>query len=175
MRKITKPSWWWLIFVVLVLLAIWGINIFRNRLLTKPTPSLSVLHQAQMYQDRQKIAIKLDNQPITVEIVNTPASITQGLSGRSELGADGMLFVHSHAQPATYWMKDMRFNLDFVWIRDGQVIGVTENVPAPEEVMPDDQLPVYSAPGLVDMVLELPAGTVTEFNIYPGMVVSFPS
>lgn len=61
--------------------------------------------------------VKIAGQYITVELALTEAEQAQGLSGRESLSEnEGMLFVFS--QPAKYffWMKDMKFPLDIIWL-----------------------------------------------------------
>ena len=53
-----------------------------------------------------------------------PEERSQGLSGRPNLAAGtGMLFVFEQAGSYAFWMKDMRFPLDMVWI-DAQCLQV---------------------------------------------------
>lgn len=102
-----------------------------------------------------------------VEIAETPASQAQGLSGRASLKEnEGMLFIFSGKAPQTFWMKGMRFPLDFVWIAEGVVVGITENAPA------DDGLLTYGSPESVDMVLEINAGEVARLGIKAGDLVT---
>lgn len=120
------------------------------------------------WQDRQRVQIQVAGQPMTVEVVNQPASITLGLGERTEIGADGMLFVLPTTQVTSFWMKGMSFDLDLIWIRDNRVIGVTANVPAMmPETAPQD-LPLYPSPVEVDMVLEIPAGQAEKKGIVTG-------
>lgn len=106
---------------------------------------------------------------ITVEVVHTPAKIAQGLSGRDEIGSDGMLFVFPSKGRQVFWMPDMKFDIDIIWLRDRMVVGILPNVPKPER--PDqakDLLPKYPSPQDVDMVLEVPAGTAARWNLQVG-------
>jgi uncharacterized membrane protein (UPF0127 family) len=103
-----------------------------------------------------------------VEVVSTPAEITQGLSGRDVIGSDGMLFVFDEALVPSFWMKEMRFPLDMVWIRDGVVVDVHRDVPAPGAGTAEAALPRYQPSEAVDMVLELPAGSAQEWGVAPG-------
>mgnify|MGYP001610484727 CR=1 FL=1 len=92
------------------------------------------------------------------ELVHTSALRERGLSGRESLSeGDGMLFIFPSAAKYGFWMKDMRFALDLIWIRDGKVIGITEEVPAPQGA--SDVLETYYPPDNVDMVFEVAAGT----------------
>lgn len=102
---------------------------------------------------------------IKIELVNTQSSIEQGLSGRTELGADGMLFVFAQKHKPSFWMKEMQFELDFIWLRGGQVVDLTANVPAPSSDTPLSELPTYSPSESVDWVLELPAGSIEQWQV----------
>jgi len=117
-------------------------------------------------------------QPVLVEVVNTPASITQGLSGRAQLGGsnpqvEGMLFVLPRPQQAAFWMKEMKFDLDLVWIKDNQVVEVTPQVPAPEMSVGELGLPIYQPQQVVDLVLEVNAGQAQAWNLIPGTNLTF--
>ncbi len=110
---------------------------------------------------------------IAVEIADTPAAREQGLSGRPELAPDtGMLFLFDRASQREFWMKDMRFDLDIVWIREERIVDLSRHVPAPRT--PEER----SAPARVrpsepaDAVLELPAGSVTLYGWAVGQRVS---
>lgn len=94
---------------------------------------------------------------LTIEIADDALERAQGLSGRDALQPNtGMLFLFEDALIPSFWMKDMNFALDFLWIRDGIVVDVTENVPAPT----GDDLPTYSPNQPVDTVLEVNAGWI---------------
>lgn len=130
--------------------------------------------------ERQYAQITLADQPLNVEVVDTPEKLTLGLSYRDEIGADGMLFVLSQRQHASFWMKGMRFNLDILWIdclggepisdqgkwigamvkigdQECLVVNETLNAPAPADPESDLGLPSYSSQRQVTHVLELEA------------------
>jgi uncharacterized membrane protein (UPF0127 family) len=55
-----------------------------------------------------------------------------------------MLFIFESGVTSAFWMKDMRFPLDFVWIgSDCTVVDITPNVPHP--ATPDSPLPTHSS------------------------------
>lgn len=102
---------------------------------------------------------------IYAEVVKDSAAEERGLSGRAALPENaGMLFDYAGQQPRvrTFWMRGMRFDLDFIWIRGGRVVAVTETVPAPKS---GDTLPLYSSPEPVDRVLEVVSGWVRQNRI----------
>lgn len=115
--------------------------------------------------------IKEGQESIKVEVVNTPASTTQGLSGRDEIGVDGMLFIFPTSENRYFWMKNMKFDLDIVWLNDKKVLSISRNVPKPEENTPDNRLETYSPDENVDMVLEIYSNDSEKYKINPGDVV----
>jgi uncharacterized membrane protein (UPF0127 family) len=104
-----------------------------------------------------------------VEIANSILSRTRGLSGRPQLlTGTGMLFIFPVPSLYGFWMKDMRFPIDIVWISDNRVVGISHNIPpaAQQSLV----LPRYYPPRPVSLVLELPAGTA----VADGIVVDTP-
>ncbi len=131
-------------------------------------PIASESPQDQVYQsvaaapDRGTVALRVGENVQQVEVVKTTDSITLGLSGRSEIGADGMLFVFQQAMMPRFWMKEMQFPLDIIWISSGKVVDITEQVPAPDPNTPLDELPTFAPRAPVEWVLEVPAGTAEK-------------
>jgi uncharacterized membrane protein (UPF0127 family) len=83
---------------------------------------------------------------ITVEVMDTPELRRQGLSGRDSLAADrGMLFTFDETSTENcFWMKDMKFSIDMVWMNeDREVVTVTPNVTP--ETYPESFCPEQSA------------------------------
>ena len=108
-----------------------------------------------------------------VEIASTSVEQARGLSYRASLGEnDGMLFIFSAGTIQTFWMKDMHFPLDMIWICGTTVDGFAQIVPAPASGAQLWQLPVYSSPDNTDKVLEVNAGTVAKYNIKVGDAVT---
>ena len=113
--------------------------------------------------------ISAPNGVIHTMIADTPATEEKGLGNRDSLPSDsGMIFVFS--QPGTYafWMKDMHFPLDMVWINaDKQVVGISDNI------SPDTYPNVFVPPSAISYVLELNAGAASRFGIATGTMMTF--
>ena len=118
--------------------------------------------------DREMIELHSNDVKLEVEVVKKPESVSKGLGERDSIGSDGMLFVFEKPLKPTFWMKGMRFSLDFVWIADGTIIGFTENVPPPQDGPQNLALPIYVSPGSVDAVLELESGAVERLGLEVG-------
>lgn len=112
--------------------------------------------------------LNLGEHELIVEIADTDISRTQGLSGRTEIGADGMLFIFPQDTQPGFWMKDMQFDLDFIWIKDGKVVQVMTDIPKPDPGQPLTSLPTYMPDQLIDSMLEVPAGFVEQYQIQVG-------
>lgn len=119
--------------------------------------------------------IQIDNKIITVEIADTVISREQGLSGRNELPKDhGMLFRFPFSARHGFWMRDMKFPIDIIWIKNNKVIGISKQA-HPDFEKSFWQLPIYYPPESVDTVLEVSAGLTDLYSWQIGSVVIFPS
>lgn len=123
--------------------------------------------------DHRTVEITVGAHDLIVEVVNQPASITQGLSDRAKMSSEGMLFLLPEKRVVEFWMIRMQFDLDMVWIADEKIVGITANVPKPDPSTPTEKLPLYSSPAAVEMVLELPAGKAQELNLKTGDKFNF--
>ena len=107
-----------------------------------------------------------------VEIADTRQKMQTGLSKRSSMTENqGMLFEFgSQKKTPAFWMKDMKFNLDLIWISDGKIIGITPNVPAPVGNVKRQigNLPKFYPPSAVNEILEVNAGWTRKNNIKIG-------
>lgn len=130
---------------------------------------LAVLIFVSNHRNLPKIkTIVVDNHSIVVEIADTDNLRTKGLSERNSLPQNqGMLFVFPVVEFYNFWMKGMRFPLDFVWIKDDTVVDLTENVPNPRD-QTHDPAEFYNPKFAVNKVLEINAGEIKKLNIKIG-------
>ncbi len=119
--------------------------------------------------------IVLKDKEIEVEIAKTEEERTKGLSHRESIGNyQGMLFIFPQKDVLpTFWMKDMKFPLDIIWINDGKIVKIDENVDYPKENS-QKNLTLYKPPTPVDFVLEVKAGFSRENNWQAGDVAKIP-
>ena len=108
-----------------------------------PTPEPLVVLDAGVGQP----TVTVGDAVFDVESVSTPEQRAKGLSGRDYLAdTSGMLFVFESGRTTSFWMKDMRFPLDFVWIGDQcTVVDTHSDVPAPSPTSASGSLPRYSS------------------------------
>jgi len=113
--------------------------------------------------------LQIGGRTLMVEIAATPAAKALGLSGRSAMEQNqGMLFEFGKDSPAApgFWMKNMQFNLDFIWISQNKIIGITADIAAPKA--DDENLPLYHPPSPVTWVLEVNSGWAEKNNTKVG-------
>jgi uncharacterized membrane protein (UPF0127 family) len=106
--------------------------------------------------------VSLGEVKVKAEAVSTPERLYQGLSDRRELTEGrGMLFFMPEIAVQSFCMRRMRLALDFIWIVDGRVAGITKNIPA---TFPGE----LTSPTPVNYVLEVPAGFADRYGIKAG-------
>ena len=108
--------------------------------------------------------------PFKAELAITPAQRQKGLSGREALPPKtGMLFIFPSGTASTFWMREMRFPLDFVWISaDCAVAQIMHDVPAPAPDTPLSELPTYSSASPAALNFEINAGEAARYGIAVG-------
>lgn len=108
--------------------------------------------------------IKIDDIELTVQVADTDHRRADGLMFQDELPYDeGMLFIFEDSKKRTFWMSNMLFSLDIIWIgSQGNVVHIDNNVPPCDT----EACPRYDSGGKdVKYVLEVTAGFVEKFNI----------
>jgi hypothetical protein len=94
----------------------------------------------------------------SLDVADSDAERKKGLGDRDSLCEEcGMLFVFEQPGQYAFWMKDMRFPLDIIWLLGDEVVFVAHNVQLDFLGILD---PVVSA----DRVIEINAGAASNFN-----------
>lgn len=116
-------------------------------------------------------AVLMRGVEIPVEVANDIASRAKGLSGRASLPENaGMLFTFPEPGLHQFWMPDMRFPIDIIWIESGIVVGISPDAqPETDPLYPRR----YSPPEPVRYVLEVNAGFARTRGILTGAPVVF--
>ena len=123
------------------------------------------------FSDDQVIIIKFPNGTISAEVANSVSKKQKGLSGRNTLDNNsGMLFVFNTPDILKFWMVDMKFPLDFVWINGDKIVDVSQNIPAPTANNPE--IARINPKTKADKVLEINAGKINELGINLGQTIN---
>ena len=120
----------------------------------------------------QEVKIKyaeLSGKKIKVELAQTKAEQELGLSGRALLPEDeGLLFVFENSAEHLFWMKDMKFAIDIIWINAEEKV-----VYIKRSATPDSYPEVFKPTENAKYVLEVSAGFADKNNLKEGDSVLF--
>jgi uncharacterized membrane protein (UPF0127 family) len=113
--------------------------------------------------------LKIGEISLNVEVVDTEETRMRGLSGKVGLSEnEGMLFVFEKSGNYGFWMKDMKFAIDIVWIDKEKKIIYMES-----GVLPKTYPKIFGSNVTSLFVLEIPSGFLVKNNIKIGDFVAF--
>lgn len=116
---------------------------------------------------RHSRVIKTPHDSIVVEFADTKSSRELGLSGRKGLEeGKGMLFVFDTPGRYGFWMKDMSFSLDILWINEDGIVVEIERA-----VTPQSYPKTYINASPAKYVLEVNAGEAEKRGLFIGSKV----
>jgi uncharacterized membrane protein (UPF0127 family) len=118
---------------------------------------------------RSDTTIKSGSSIINAEVPQDSQQKEKGLGGRSCIGSEqGMLFVFDKEGSYEFWMKNMKFPIDIVWINENKTaVDVTSNV------SPATYPKTFTSKKPAKYVLELRSGNAQRMNIAPGVPLQF--
>ena len=149
MKKITKYNPAWILVIIIVVAIIFN---FQQKSIEEDfiTPK----------------TISINSAKIKVQVAQTPEETYQGLSGIKKIPAGtGMLFLYNQMSHCSHVMRDMEFDLDFVFLKDGEVVEIQKNIPKNSE-------DIISSPEDCNQVLEINAGETDRLGIKIGDYMS---
>ena len=145
-----------------------GIIIFGGVLLfgrsVEPVTTSEISSGEKLGQEQASPVVIIHGVELEIEVVRTAEEKAQGLSGRESLAENaGMLFVFEEPVLPAFWMEDMKFPIDIIWIAsDDSIVDITENISA--ETFPQTFQPREP----VQYVLEVNASWAKSHNVSIG-------
>lgn len=120
------------------------------------------------YQHR---VVQFSDSHVFARVPTTESLKELGLGGVSTLADDeGMLWVFTTPQRATFWMKGMLIPLDFIWIENNRIVNLTAQAAPPIDPISTD-LPILDSGVPVDAVLEVAGGYIERHTLNIGDLV----
>jgi uncharacterized membrane protein (UPF0127 family) len=112
-----------------------------------------------------------NNKCINSEVADTMDKRTQGLMNYEKLDSNqGMLFVFENSNKHNFWMKNMSFPIDIIWLnKNKKIVHIEENISPCKK----DSCQVYSADKESLYVIEVKANFTQENNIKTEQRVKF--
>ncbi|MFH1507762.1 MAG: DUF192 domain-containing protein [Candidatus Omnitrophota bacterium] len=107
---------------------------------------------------------------VQVEVVDSPEDRSRGLMFRDKLGEkEGMLFIFDERGRHNFWMKNMQFPIDIIWInQDKVIVDIRKNIPPCK-----NECPSYTPQINAKYVLEVNAGFIEKNKIGIGDRANF--
>lgn len=118
------------------------------------------------------VLVKLGEKFFFAEVADNQIKATKGLSGRKNLCERcAMLFVLDKPGVKSFWMKNMKFDLDIIWIRGNKIVQISPNIP-----YGSGEQSTASSLSEVNRVIEINAGMSEKIGLKVGDEISiFPS
>ena len=170
-RLNTLITRWQSMFVLIMLLGLLmglGCSVAER----EPMASESVV---QPVVQPEEAIVRIGDAAFSVDLAVLPEERQQGLSGREFMAeSSGMLFVFEEESQLHFWMKEMMFPLDIIWIdAQCQLLEVAENVPRPPPGTSNSEIPRVQSPSPALYVLEINAGMAAGAGLSAGDAVRF--
>ena len=116
--------------------------------------------------------VSIEGFELSAEIPVTGELMSKGLSVKNQLREnESMLFVFEEPLRHTFWMKDMKFPIDIIWLdSNGKIVHIEENLmPCPLVLICLSYAPNADS----QYVLETIAGFAQRLNISLGTTIKF--
>jgi len=119
--------------------------------------------------------VQIDARRFVLEIADTPGARERGLSGRTEIPADGgMLFVFPDAAVRSFWMRGCLVDIDIIYLdAGGRIVAMHAMKKEPPET-PESALVRYSSDWPAQYAIELRGGTLAQLNLRNGQKIDLP-
>ena len=115
------------------------------------------------FMDYQKINLNLGKYNYSLAISNTGEKRAKGLSNIELMSTSGgMIFIFDKLDFYYFWMKDMKFPLDFIFIKNNEIVDLLENIAV--ETYPKS----FTSKTKANKVIELNAGEIKKSGIKIG-------
>lgn len=122
---------------------------------------------AQEQKQNQTALVTVGGVNLITSLSTTPDAQSKGLAIRDSLNEnEGMLFIFETPQKYSFWMKDMKFPIDIIWInQDGKIVHIEKNLPPCVFLLP---CPSYAPKDDSLYVLEVVSNFTNKFDINVG-------
>jgi uncharacterized protein len=116
--------------------------------------------------------VSIDGFNMTADLALTSEQKEKGLSVKEKLKEnEAMLFVFEESAKHSFWMKDMKFPIDIIWLdSDGKVIHIEKRLEPCTSVFTCTS---YNPSRDSQFVLETVAGIVQRLNVSVGTDIDF--
>ena len=121
--------------------------------------------------DYRKVNVTVNGVQLLADVAATSDQRSKGLAVKDSLAEnESMLFYFPKANEYSFWMKDMKFPIDIIWLDTNRTVFHIEHSLEP---CGPDECPLYKPDGKAQYVLETVAGFSQKYNVTENTVVEF--
>jgi len=132
-------------------------------------PCIGIASMAVAHHGYSRVTAHIGRQTYRLQVANTLGAREHGLSNRSSLPADqGMLFSFPDQSIRCFWMKDMHFPLDIIWLDAEKRVLYTKPY-----AMPASYPHTYCPSEPAQYVIELNAGEAARSGVQKSQTLTF--
>lgn len=143
-------------------------KIFKSLILTIGFLYLLVFALIINDHSSKRVNVYVGKSVISAIVASTPLQQAIGLGGTKSLASnDGMLFTFPVSHKYGFWMRNMHYSLDIIWLSSDQQV-VTDD----QNISPATFPKVFYPSELSRYVLEVNAGTSAKLNIHDGTLIN---
>jgi uncharacterized membrane protein (UPF0127 family) len=108
---------------------------------------------------------EINGHVFSLYLAETPEEQSVGLAKYKKIDTNqGMLFLFNKSDYYSFWMKNMQFPIDIIFVNGNKVVDIFQNVP----VSLNGELPIYTTKTKADKVLEINASLAKKYDIKIG-------
>lgn len=112
-------------------------------------------------------SVTINNKTFNVDVAKTDSEKEKGLAVYNSLALNkGMIFIYKNADYYAFWMKDMKFPIDIIYINKNIIVDIFKNVPIKKSE--NETLSIIKPKAKADTVLEINAGLSDKYNFKTG-------
>lgn len=114
-----------------------------------------------------KAVIVINSRTLSLLLAKTDKEKRIGLSEKKSLPENsGMLFIFEKPDYYSFWMKEMQFPIDIIFIKGNKIVTIYTSLKPPKTQ--DESLPIYKPDEPANMVLEINSGLAQKYNLKKG-------
>src|SRR3989344_6137269 len=139
----------------LLLILVGGVVLAQNYLKTKT-----------LLPFKENATVTINGHKLELTVADSQEEKEIGLSETNSLPQEkGMIFLFEKPGLYSFWMKNMKFPIDIIYINNDQIVTIQNNVqPVKEQESPT----VYTSTEPADKVLEIQAGLAKTYGFKKG-------
>lgn len=119
---------------------------------------------------KKQSTLSINNISFKAEVVTTDQAKATGLSKYKKIDNDFvMVFPFETPDYYSFWMKDMKFSIDIIYVLKNRIVQIFPNVPYPKNE--NDALQVIEPKEKSDTVLEINGGLSQKYKFKKGDLI----